>query len=131
MQNNEFKNKIKVLIKYRTFYYFDDIIKFKNFDFDDILIDEKLYEIFLICDILYKTLIGAKPLHIRFDKIDGFIGFYNGTRYLVLFDPKKCDTIYNRVRYLTSQKVVLHMLFLIILQELKLIHMIHCLQKKQ
>ena len=38
----------------------------------------------LICDISYKTLICAKPLHIRFNKIDGFIR----VRYLVLFGPK-------------------------------------------
>ena len=31
----------------------------------------------LIYDISYKTLIGAKPLQIRFTKIDGFIRFYD------------------------------------------------------
>ena len=36
MENNEFK---KVPIKYRTCYYFDDIIKLEDFDFDNILID--------------------------------------------------------------------------------------------
>ena len=36
-------------------------------------------------DISYKTLIGAKPLRIRLNKIDGFIIVYDGTRYLVLF----------------------------------------------
>ena len=49
------------------YYYFNGIIKFDDFDFDDILIDEKSHEIILIYDILYKTLIGAKPLHIRFN----------------------------------------------------------------
>ena len=58
----------------------------------------------MICDILYKNLIGAKPQRVRFDKIDGFIGFYNGTRYLVLFGHEKYDAIYNRIRYLISQK---------------------------
>ena len=42
----------------------------------------------------YKTLIGAKSLRIRFDKIDGF----------TLFGPEKHDAIYNRIRYLISQK---------------------------
>ena len=28
---------------------------------------------------------GSKPLPIRFDKIDGFIRAYEGTRYLVSF----------------------------------------------
>ena len=32
---------------------------------------------------------SAKPLRIRFDKIDGFIKVYDVTRYLVLFGPKR------------------------------------------
>ena len=39
----------------------------------------------LMYDISYKTLIGLNPLHIRFDKINGFIKIYDGTRYLTLF----------------------------------------------
>ena len=35
--------------------------------------------------ISYKTLIGAKPWGIRFDKVDRFIRAYDGSRYLVLF----------------------------------------------
>ena len=35
-----------------------------------------------------KTLIGARHLRIRFDKIIGFIKVYEGNRYLVLFGPK-------------------------------------------
>ena len=66
-------------------YYFNDIIKFEDFDFDNILIDEKSPENILIRDISYRTLIGAKLLHIRFDKIDGFIRVYDERRYLVLF----------------------------------------------
>ena len=49
-------------------------------------------------------MIGAKPSCIKFDKIDGFITVYDGTRYLVLFGPQKHDAIYNRIRYLTSQE---------------------------
>ena len=52
--------------------YFDEIIKYEDFDFDSILLDEKSYENILIYDISYKSLIGSKPLHIRFDKIDVF-----------------------------------------------------------
>ena len=58
MEWNEFK---KVRIKNRLCYYFDDIIKLEDFDLDNILTDEKSHE---------KTLIGAKPLHIKFDEID-------------------------------------------------------------
>ena len=54
--------------------------------------------------ISYKTLIGAKPLRIRFDKIDGFIRVYDGSIYVILFGLRKYDSIYNRIRYLISQK---------------------------
>ena len=45
----------------------------------------------MIYDISYKAFMGAKPLQIRFDKIDGFIEIYDGTRYLVLFRPERCN----------------------------------------
>ena len=66
------------------------------------MLDEKLYENILLHDISYKNLIGAKPLHIRFDKV--VIGIYNATRYLVLFCPEKYDVNYNRIKYLITQK---------------------------
>ena len=80
MENNEFK---KVDIKNHTSYYFDDIIKLESFYFMNVLFDEKLYENILIYDVLYKTLIGASPFHILFDKMDGFIWDYNEIEYLV------------------------------------------------
>ena len=43
---------------------------------------------YLIYDVSYKILIGAKPLHIMFDKVNGFIRDYDGTKYLVLFSYK-------------------------------------------
>ena len=92
-------------------YYFNDIIKFEHFNFDNILIDEKSHENILIYDISYKILIGSKSLRARFYKINGFIRINNGTRYLVSFGPKKYDTIYNRTRYLISQKRGMHMFF--------------------
>ena len=55
------------------FYYFDNITEIESFDFDKILLDEKSYKNNLAYDILYKTLIGVKTLHIWFDKVDGFI----------------------------------------------------------
>ena len=57
---------------------------------EDILFDEKLYKEkngnILIYNISHKTFMGWKPLRIRFDKIDGFIKIYDGTKYLVLFN---------------------------------------------
>ena len=44
------------------FYYFGDLIKFEAFDFDNILVDEKLYENILINNVLYRTLIGLLGL---------------------------------------------------------------------
>ena len=45
----------------------------------------------------------VKSLRIRFDKIDGFLRVYDGTRYLVLFGAEKYDSIYN-IRYLIEVK---------------------------
>ena len=82
MGNNEF---YKVCIKNRTYYYFDDIIKLEDFDFNNILTHEKSHKNILIYGISYKTLIVSKPLRIRLDKIDGFIRIYNTTKYLTFF----------------------------------------------
>ena len=43
-------------------------------------------------------------MQITFDKIDGFIRIYDGTRYLTLLGSKKYDAIDNRIRYLISLK---------------------------
>ena len=59
-------------------------------------------EKYLVFDISYKTFIGAKPLGISFDEIDGFIKIYDRTRYLVLFGPEQYGTIYSRIRYFIS-----------------------------
>ena len=64
MESNGELKKIK--IKNCTCYYFDDIIKTEDFDFDSILIEGKSYENILAYNILYKTLIGAKTLRIRY-----------------------------------------------------------------
>ena len=53
---------------------------------------------FLVYNISYKNLIPAKLLCIIFDKIDGFIRAYDGTRYLVLFGSENYDFIYNSIR---------------------------------
>ena len=51
-------------------YYFYDIIKFEDIDFDNTFNRKKSHKKKLIDDISYKSLIGAKPLLIRFDEID-------------------------------------------------------------
>ena len=80
------------------------LFNIEYFVLDNISINEKSYENICVYNISYKCLIGYKPLHIRFNKIDGFIGVYDGTRYLVLFGSEKYDSIYNRIRYFISVK---------------------------
>ena len=48
-------------------------------------------------------LMGAIPLRIRFNKIDGFIKIHNKIRYLVLFH-EWCDKICDMIKYLISEK---------------------------
>ena len=43
-------------------------------------------------------MVGVKSLHIRFNKIDGFITIYDGTRYLALLGHAKYDATYNRIK---------------------------------
>ena len=69
----------KFVLELCMLFYFSDIIKFEDFDFDNILINEKVYKNILIYNIFYRALIGPKPQHIRFDKINGFIRVYNVT----------------------------------------------------
>ena len=87
-------------------------------------IDERSYKNILVYDISYKTLFGSKPLRIKFDEVDRFIRVYDGIRYVVLFGPEKYDAIYNRIRYLISQKIGITRVFFIIMQKSKLIHLI-------
>ena len=69
----------KFVLELCMLFYFSDIIKFEDFDFDNILINEKVYKNILIYNILHRALIGPKPQHIRFDKINAFIRVYNVT----------------------------------------------------
>ena len=86
LNNMYSKDALKEIdIKNRTCYYFHDIIRIEDFNINNISLDEKWYEKFLVYNISYKSLIDAKPLHIMLDKIDGFIRVYDWTRYLVLF----------------------------------------------
>ena len=47
---------------------------------------------------------GTKPLRTRFNKIDGFIKIYVEIRYLILYDYKRYNAIYDRIKYLISEK---------------------------
>ena len=58
----------------------------------------------MVFNISYQTLIGAKPLHIRFDKVNKFITVYDGTRYLKLLELGKYCVIFNKTSYLIGVK---------------------------
>ena len=71
-------------------------ITFEETDFNNTLIDKKSHKNILIYDISYKILIGPKPSRIRFNKIEGFFGIYDGNIYLVVFGSGKYDVMYYR-----------------------------------
>ena len=73
----------EINIKNHTSYYFDDQIKFKDFDLDNILIEEKSYKNILVDYISSKTWIVDKPLCIKFNKVDECVRVYDGNSYLV------------------------------------------------
>ena len=104
----ESNDKTKLIIKNRSFSYFDDIIKFEGFDLNNVLIGEKSYRNILVYKNSYKTLMGARLLHIV---IDRFIGVYDGSKYLVSFGGEKYDLIYNRIRYLIGVKSSIEYVF--------------------
>ena len=99
------REKLKeVGIKNRTCYYFDDIMWVIDIDFNNLLLDKKSYKKIqnvLVYEILYKTFMVKKPMHIRFDKIDAFIKIYDGIIYLVLLEY---SDIYDKIKYLKNGK---------------------------
>ena len=102
--NNKWK---EIDTKIRTCYYFDEIIRIKDFDLGNIVIDGKSCKNILVYNISHKNLIFVEPLYIRFDKVNGFIRLFDGTRYLVIFGPEKYDAIFNRIRHLIGLKSVI------------------------
>ena len=108
MESEDKLNEID--IKNRTCYYFEAVIRFwdRDINFSDILLDKNWYkernENILVYDISYKTSTGARLLHIRLDKIDGFIKIHDKIRYLVLFDYSYCDKVCDKIKYLISEK---------------------------
>ena len=86
-------NKVKDIdIKNRAYYFFNDIINIKNFDHNNIKIDEKSCKDILIYYIGYVTIKDLKYLKINsvnlsyliFNKVNGYSEEINGNRYLTL-----------------------------------------------
>ena len=79
-------------IKNHTYYFFNDIINMKNFDPNNMKIDEKSYKNILIYYIGYVTvkdfkyiqINSANPLYLLFSKMNGYFEEINGNKYLAL-----------------------------------------------
>ena len=78
-----------ISIKNRTYYFFNDI-RIWDFDVNNIKIDEKPYKNILIYYIGYETtkkylkIYSVNPLHLIFNKMNGYFEEINGNRYLTL-----------------------------------------------
>ena len=75
-------NKVKDIgIKNHAYYFFDDIVIIKNFDPNNIKIDEKSYKNILIYYTGYVTIKDSKyvkinsvnPLYLTFSKVNGYL----------------------------------------------------------
>ena len=86
-------NKVKdINIKNHTYYFFDDIINIKDFDPNNINIDEKSYENILVYytayvaieDSIYVKINSVNPLYLMLNKINEYFEEINGNKYLTL-----------------------------------------------
>ena len=103
MEGSDQLKDIDIEIKNCTWYSFDDIIKIEDFHLNNYLIDENLYKNILVSNISYITLIGAKSLRVRYDKVHAFIRVCDENRFQY-FWRCKYDFIWNKIRYLTGRK---------------------------
>ena len=79
-------------IKFRSYYFFDDIINIKIYDPNNIKIDEKPNKIILIYYIGYVTIKDSKyvkiksvnSLYLIFGKLNGYFEEINGNKCLTL-----------------------------------------------
>ena len=82
-----------ISMKSHIYYFFDDIINIKEFDPNNIKLDENSYKNILIYYIGYMTIKDLKyvkissvnPLYLMFNKMNGYFEEINGNNYLTLF----------------------------------------------
>ena len=87
----------EINIKYRTYYFFDDIINMKDFDSNLPKIDKKSYKnidiyytgYITMKDSDYVKISSVNPLYLITDKVDGYIEEKNGNKYLTLVSTDK------------------------------------------
>ena len=91
--SNKFKD---ISIKNRTYYFFDDI-NIKNFDPNNIKIDEKSYKNILIYYIGYTMIKDSKhinsvnPLFLIFSKVTEYFEEVEGNKYLTLVSTNESN----------------------------------------
>ena len=105
-------NEVKDIdIKNPTYYFFDDIINIKNFDFNNIKLDKRSYKNILIYYIGYVRIKDSKyvkfnsvnPLYLIFNKVNGYFEEINGNKYLTLVPTnenkeKKYEELWSKIR---------------------------------
>ena len=105
-------NKVKDIdIKIRTYYFFNDFANIKDFDLNNIKIDEKLYKNILIYYIGYVTVKDSKYVKINsvnslcliFIKVNGFFEEVNENKYLSLFPTNDSKEKVNKYDKLWSK----------------------------
>ena len=108
-------NKVKdISIKYQTYYFFDDIINKKNFNSNNIKVDEKSNKNIPIYCIGYVTIKDSKymkinsvnPFYHIFNKVNGYFEEINGNEYLTLVPTneskekiKKYEELWIKINY--------------------------------
>ena len=81
-----------ISMKSHIYYFFDDIINIKEFDPNNIKLDENSYKNILIYYIGYVTIKDSKyvkinsvnPLYLMFNKMNGYFEEINGNKYLTV-----------------------------------------------
>ena len=104
-------NKVKDIdLKNRMYYFFNDMINIKNFDPNNIKIDEKSFtNILIYCircvtikDLKYVKIKNVNPLYLIFKKVNGYFRDINGNKYLTLVttneSKKKTEELWSKIR---------------------------------
>ena len=103
----------QIMIKNRTYYFYNDIIDIETFDSNMLKLDKKSYKNLDIYNIGYVTIkkIGhgydvnsVNPLYLRIDNASGYIEEINEDKYLVFDDTdenkellKRYDDVFNGI----------------------------------
>ena len=99
-------NKIKNIdLRNCTCYFFNDIINIKNFDLNNIKIDENSYKDILIYYIgyvtikivKYKKMNSVNPLYLIFIKVNGYFDEINKSKYLTLVPTNESKEIIKKI----------------------------------